>query len=229
MNKIYFIFLFQFGLLFSQSQDEQKLKQIYNSALTNSKCYAWLDNLSNNIGSRLSGSVGAEKAVLYTKTQLETLGLDRVYLQEVMVPHWVRGEKETAYIIMNNKKISVPVCALGGSIATPISGITAEVIEVHSLKELSDLGTEKIKGKIDFYNRPMDNSQIESMNAYRDAGDQRRSGAREASKYGAVATIVRSLTFDWMISRIPEPKVMETFQSHNIFQLQQLVQTQLSY
>ncbi len=195
MNKVYFIFLFQFGLLFSQSHDEQKLKQIYNSALTNSKCYAWLDNLSNNIGSRLSGSIGAEKAVLYTKTQLESLGLDRVYLQEVMVPHWVRGEKETAYIVMNNKKISVPVCALGGSIATPISGITAEVIEVHSLKELSDLGTEKIKGKIVFYNRPMDNAQIESMYAYRDAGDQRRSGAKEASKYGAVATIVRSLTF----------------------------------
>jgi hypothetical protein len=48
---------------------------------------------SNKIGSRLSGSAGAEKAVLYTKAQLETLGLDRVYLQEVMVPKWVRGEK----------------------------------------------------------------------------------------------------------------------------------------
>jgi hypothetical protein len=37
--------------------------------------------LSNAIGSRLSGSAGAEKAVLYTKAQLETLGLDKVYFE----------------------------------------------------------------------------------------------------------------------------------------------------
>ena len=185
--------MFSTSVFFGQSQDETMLKQIYNSALTNSKCYAWLDDLSNDIGSRLSGSAGAEKAVVYTKAQLDKLGLDRVYLQEVMVPHWVRGEKEVAYIIINNKKTAVPVCALGGSIATSKSGLTAEVIEVHSLKELTDLGKEKIKGKIVFYNRPMDNSQIESMNAYGGAVDQRYAGAKEASKFGAVATIVRSM------------------------------------
>ncbi|WP_310554580.1 M28 family peptidase [Flavobacterium sp.] len=178
----------------SQSSDEIKLKEIYTIALTNSKCYTWLDYMSNKIGHRLSGSVGAQKAVDYTKSQMETLGFDRVYLQEVMVPKWVRGQKEIAYIVDNKKKITVPICALGGSIATPKEGITAEVIEVQSLKELSDLGTEKIKGKIVFFNRPMDNSLLETFNAYSKAGDQRRSGAREASKYGAVATIVRSLT-----------------------------------
>ena len=193
MYKFLCLSLFSTSVFFGQSQDETMLKQIYNSALTNSKCYAWLDDLSNTIGARLSGSAGAEKAVVYTKAQLEKLGLDRVYLQEVMVPHWVRGEKEEAYIIINNKKTKVPVCALGGSIATSKSGLTAEVIEVHSIKELTDLGTEKIKGKIVFYNRPMDNSEIESMNAYGGAVDQRYAGAKEASKFGAVATIVRSM------------------------------------
>jgi len=193
MYKFLFLSLFSTSVCIGQSQDETMLKQIYNSALTNSKCYAWLDDLSNDIGSRLSGSAGAEKAVSYTKAQLDKLGLDRVYLQEVMVPHWVRGEKEVAYIVVNNKKIPVPVCALGGSIATPKSGITAEVIEVHSIKELTDLGTEKIKGKIVFFNRPMDNAQIESMHAYGGAVDQRYSGAKQASQFGAVATIVRSM------------------------------------
>ena len=193
MYKSLFLSLLFTSVLVAQSQDEKMLKEIYNSALTNSKCYSWLDDLSNDIGSRLSGSAGAAKAVLYTKAQLEILGLDRVYLQEVMVPHWVRGEKEVAYILVNNKKTTVPVCALGGSIATPKMGLTAEVIEVHSIKELTDLGTEKIKGKIVFYNRPMDNSEIESMNAYGKAVDQRYSGAKEASKFGAVATIVRSM------------------------------------
>lgn len=179
--------------IFSQSQDEQKLKNIYNIALTNSKCYDWLNDLSNKIGSRLSGSVGAERAVLFTKSELEKLGLDRVYLQEVMVPKWVRGEKEIAYFKVNNQKINVPICALGGSIATPKNGISAEVIEVKSIKALAELGTEKIKGKIVFFNRPMDNAQIEAFNAYSGAVDQRYAGAKEATKFGAVATIVRSM------------------------------------
>jgi len=179
--------------LFAQNKDEQFFKEIYNSALTNSKCYSWLDNLSNNIGSRLSGSDGAQKAVEYTKKQMETLGFDKVYLQEVMVPHWVRGAKETAYIQDDKTKIVVPICALGGSIATPKNGITAEVIEVHGLAELKDLGADKIKGKIVFYNRPLDPANIDTFDSYFKAGDQRRSGANEAAKYGAVGTIVRSL------------------------------------
>jgi hypothetical protein len=179
--------------LFAQSKDEQFFKQIYNSALTNSQCYSWLDHLSNEVGSRLSGSEGAAKGVEYTKKQMETLGFDKVYLQEVMVPHWVRGEKETAYIQDNKTKIKVPICALGGSIATPKTGITAEVIEVHSLDELKTLGADKIKGKIVFYNRPMDNGAIEAFDAYSGAVDQRYDGAAEASKYGAIGTIVRSM------------------------------------
>lgn len=179
--------------VFAQNKDEQFFKQIYNSVLTNSQCYSWLDHLSNKIGSRLSGSVGAEKAVQYTKAQMEQLGFDKVYLQEVMVPKWVRGEKETAYILDNKNKTIVPICALGGSIATPKNGITAEVVEVHNFDELKALGPDKIKGKIVFYNRPMYDGVIESFDAYSGAVDQRGGGAREAAKMGAVGTIVRSM------------------------------------
>ncbi|WP_264563877.1 M28 family peptidase [Flavobacterium sp. N3904] len=187
------LFLFNSVAFFAQTKDEQVFKEIYNSALTNSKCYSWLDHLSNDIGSRLSGSDGAARAVEYTKKQMETLGFDKVYLQEVMVPKWVRGEKETAYIQDNKTKIKVPICALGGSISTPKNGITAEVIEVHSFDELKTLGVDKIKGKIVFYNRPMNNADIETFDAYSGAVDQRYGGAAAASKYGAVGTIVRSM------------------------------------
>lgn len=179
--------------MFAQNKDEQFFKEIYNSALTKSQCYSWLDHLSNTVGSRLSGSEGAAKAVQYTKSQMETLGFDKVYLQEVMVPHWVRGEKETAYIQDNKTKIKVPICALGGSIATPKNGLTAEVIEVHSFDEMKALGADKIKGKIVFYNRPMDNGAIEAFDAYSGAVDQRYAGAKEAANLGAVGTIVRSM------------------------------------
>lgn len=178
--------------LFAQGSDEQTIKEIYKTSLTNSKCYSWLDYLSNSIGARLSGSDNAEKAVQYTKLQMETLGFDRVYLQEMMVPKWVRGEKEIAYIIDNKSKVNIPVCALGGSIATSKNGITAEVVEVKSLKELETLG-ETLKGKIVFFNRPMDPEHVETFLAYRGCVDQRSSGAKEAAKYGAVAAIVRSM------------------------------------
>ncbi|MES2543746.1 MAG: M28 family peptidase [Bacteroidota bacterium] len=195
MKKITFLLILSSVFAFSQNNDAQKLKEIYNTTLTNSKCYAWLDHLSNKVGSRLSGSEGAAQGVLYVKAELEKLGLDKVYLQEVMVPHWVRGEKESAYILNNKKKTTVPVCALGGSIATPKNGITAEVIEVQSIKELENLGIDKIKGKIVFFNRPMNPENIEAFNSYGGCVDQRYAGAKEASKYGAVATIVRSLNF----------------------------------
>src|SRR4051812_10700909 len=99
MKKIACLLLLCTSIIQSQSNDQKMLSDIYRFSLTNSNCYSWLDYLSNKIGSRMSGSVGAEKGVNYTKQQLETLGLDRIYLQEVMVPKWVRGEKETAYIL----------------------------------------------------------------------------------------------------------------------------------
>ena len=154
-KQLLFVVLF-ISNMYSQSNDQKMLSDIYKFSLTRSSCYSWLDDLSNKIGARLSGSKGAENAVIYTKQKLESLGLDSVFLQEVMVPKWVRGEKETAYILDNNSKTIVPICALGGSVATAKLGLTAEVVEVKSLKELESLGASQLKGKIIFYNRPFD-------------------------------------------------------------------------
>lgn len=177
---------------FAQSNDEKNIKLFYKKALTESKCYSWLEYLSNDIGARLSGSKTAEEAVQYTKRQLESIGLDKVYLQEVMVPHWVRGEKETAYILNGKEKTVVPICALGGSVATPKTGLTAEIIEVQGIDELKTLG-DKVKGKIVFFNRPMNPENIETFISYGACVDQRFAGAKEAAKFGAVGTIVRSM------------------------------------
>ncbi|WP_298302161.1 M28 family peptidase [Flavobacterium sp.] len=193
MKKIVFLLLVNSTLMFSQTNDEAMLKQIYKVALTESKAYPWLDDLSNKIGHRLSGSSGAAKAVTYTKEQMELLGLDKVYLQEVMVPQWVRGEKEVAYLQVGKQKKSFPICALGMSVATPKNGLLANVIEVKSLEELKALGTEKVKGKIIFFNRPMNPEFIETFHAYGSCVDQRSSGAREAGELGAVGVIVRSM------------------------------------
>ena len=65
---------------FSQKTDEQPIKSIFDTSLSNGKSYDWLNYLSNQIGGRLSGSVQAQQAVDYTKKQLEDLGLDKVIL-----------------------------------------------------------------------------------------------------------------------------------------------------
>ncbi len=170
------------------------LKKLYTTALTDGKAYNWLDYLSNEIGGRLSGSIEAEIAVKYTEAELNELGLDKVWLQPVMVPKWTRGFKEYAYIeSLAGDKTITNICALGGSVPTPSLGIKAEVVEVKGLDELSALGKEKLSGKIVFFNRPMDASLINTFEAYGGAVDQRSRGASEAAKYGAIGVIVRSM------------------------------------
>ena len=179
---------------FSQS-DEDMLRSIYTQSLTNGKSYEWLDYLSNEIGGRLSGSLNAERAVNYTKNELEDLGLDNVWLQPVMVPKWVRGDQELAYFeVSPGKATTVNICALGGSVATPTNGLKAGVIEVQNFEELESFGRDKIEGKIVFFNRPMKADLIQTFQAYGGCVNQRYSGAREAAKYGAVGVIVRSMS-----------------------------------
>ena len=175
-------------------EDSLNIRKIYDMSLLNGKSYSWLDHLSNEIGGRLSGSYNAEQAVEYTKAELEKLGLDKVWLQPVMVPKWTRGEREFAYVQTGpGATRNVNITALGGSIATPEGGTKAQVIEVQGIEHLKEYGKENIEGKIVFYNRPMRADHIQTFEAYGGCVDQRYSGAEEAAKYGAVGVIVRSM------------------------------------
>lgn len=173
--------------------DSTNIKQFYNSALTQGQSYEWLRDLTSNIGGRLSGSPEAQKSVEWGEALMKKVGLDSVWLQPVMVPHWVRGEKEVAHYTVNGVQKNVPVAALGFSVATPINGITAEVIEVKSLEEAKKLG-EKLRGKIVFFNRPFDNKLINTFRAYGGCVDQRGGGAAACGVFGAKGVIVRSMT-----------------------------------
>lgn len=195
MRILKFLLVFFLIATYSHGQsDEDVVRTIYSTSLTNGKSYDWLDYLSNTIGGRLSGSTNAQLAVDYTKAELEKLGLDKVWLQPVMVPKWVRGEKEQAYFQTSNSFERVNICALGGSIATPTGGTKAQVIEVGTYKDIEALGEEKVKGKIVFINRPLQPELINTFEAYGGCSSERYRGAAEAAKYGAVGTIVRSLS-----------------------------------
>ena len=194
-NSIFFLFFFLCisKILLPQSEAEANIQMLFKKSLTEGKSYEWLEHLSNKIGGRLSGSLNSKRAIEWSKNELENLGLDKVYLQPVMVPKWIRGTFEYANIETSpGNTINVPVCALGGSISTPLGGLRANVVEVKTFDELSEK-KKNIEGKIVFFNRSMRADLVDTFEAYSEAVNQRLQGAEIAARHGAVGVIIRSL------------------------------------
>lgn len=140
--------------------------------------------LCDRIGNRLSGSPGLEKAVAWAAAQMKADGLTNVVTPRVKVPHWVRGSESASLLEPVNRPLTI--LGLGGSVATPKKGITAQVVPVSSFEDLEKKGRAAIEGKIVLFNVP-----FESYNrtvVYRNAGPSR------AARLGAVAVLVRSIT-----------------------------------
>ena len=188
------IILFCSLFLKSQEIDSLKLREIYDFNLQQSNCYENLRSLCKDIGHRLSGSKSAQKAVEWAELLMKNSNLDTVYLQQITVPHWKRGDVEKVYWKnINGETIDVNCTALGGSVGT--NGIVnGEVIEIKNWGQLEEFGKNKIKGKIVFFNRVMNPTYINTGMAYGSCVDQRHSGASRAVEYGAIGVLVRSMT-----------------------------------
>lgn len=178
----------------SFGQDSVVVNKIFTHCLEQGKSYERLRFLADSIGNRLSGSANAEKAVKWALKTMRDVGHGSCYLQEVMVPVWVRNDVERLDMITSKGKSKLNIFSLGGSVATRRGGLTAGVVEVKTFEELEKLGRDKVEGKIVFFNAPMKQRFYHTFEAYGDAGKYRWAGAQNAAKYGAVASITRSLT-----------------------------------
>ena len=192
-----YLFIHSFSSIKAQTsglnkEDVKVIKGIYDESLTSRDTYKLLDHLCNKIGHRLSGSIGASKAVEWTEMIMNSYNFDKIYKQDLFVPNWKRGDKEEVRII-GQKDEKLNVLALGMSVSTPKKGISAKVVEVQGIEDIEILGRDKIKGKIVFFNRPTDQRLISTGSAYGGAVDQRTAGPAEAAKYGAVAVVIRSI------------------------------------
>ena len=190
-----------------QINDYSKIADAFvRSALTERKGYYLLKELTD-MGPRLSGSENSIKAIMWAKEKMERAGFDKVWLQPVMVPHWVRGKVEHAEIVKSKlfKSRKLTIATLGGSVGTGRNGVTAEVLEVKNFDQLRALGN-KVKGKIIFMSRPLDPGIIETFRGYGEAVNQRVFGATEAAKQGAVGVMIRSITTKY--DNIPHTGVM---------------------
>jgi carboxypeptidase Q len=190
----------------SEKNDSTVIADIFKSTQTDTSSYHTLRVLSKQYGKRLAGTPASIEALMYLKRVMDDSNFDTVYLQECTVAHWKRGEDEVGKVYSAKSGVSrLSVCTLGNSVGTPPSGIKAEVIEAKSFEELGALG-DKVKGKIVFFNKPMDTTKVNTFSAYGEVVGFRFSGASVAAKYGAIAVIVRSVTTS--IDTFPHTGVM---------------------
>ncbi|MCP3981958.1 MAG: M20/M25/M40 family metallo-hydrolase [bacterium] len=157
--------------------------KILGAALTDVEGWEKLEHLATEIGHRLSGSVGLERAIDWAVERMEAEGL-AVSKQSVMVPHWVRGAESAAIVAPVER--DMPMLGLGNSVGTPPGGITAPVVVVRDFDELEALGRERVEGKIVVY--------AVDWRGYGYTVRYRSRGASRAAALGAVAALVRSAT-----------------------------------
>ena len=198
-----FILLLAFLLAFSWAQDKTGavnpqavfIQKIYKETLLKHNSHDLLRELCTQYPNRLTGSDGAAGAVQWARRTMEKLGFDNVRLQPCMVPHWLRGEKETAYAeAADGSRENYAVIALGRSVATPESGIKAHVLMVPDVPDLKKIPAAEVKGKIVYFNKPFDDTYLSGMAGYGNAVQKRVYGPSEAARKGALAVVIRSVT-----------------------------------
>ena len=165
-------------------QYRESASKLIDASLSDQGGMEKLTYLCDRIGNRLSGSAALEKAVAWAAAQMRADGLSNVVTPRVKVPHWVRGAESASLLEPVNKPLTI--LGLGGSIATPKRGITAEVVPVSSFEDLDKKGRAAIEGKIVLFNVPYEGYNRTVV--YRTAGPSR------AARLGAVAALVRSVT-----------------------------------
>jgi hypothetical protein len=178
----------------ARGDDLEMVSEIFRTALAEGRTHQLLEELCARYPHRLSGSPESDAANLWAKKVMEARGME-VRLQGVMVPYWERGDTMEVAVAIDGRSEVLSALALGGSVATPTEGIEAGVVEVHSFEQLEALGEAGIKGRIVFFNRPLDQGKIKHFEAYMGAADQRVDGASRAARFGAAAVLVRSLSF----------------------------------
>ncbi len=197
MKKLFVIFFLTPALGFAQGvPDSTFIRNISDDILRHGKAYDLLRELTKQIGGRLSGSPQFARAVQWGERSMRSLQPDTVFLQQCMLPHWVRGGQDKAEIVaMGNKKLVRPlnVLALGNSLGSGSKGVSAQVLAVATLKELEQRKDE-VKGKIVYYNAGFNPTNLRPGRSYGETGIYRRIGPSQAAKYGAVAVLIRSLT-----------------------------------
>jgi carboxypeptidase Q len=155
---------------------------LIRAAISDSSAYRRLGRLVDTFGPRLSGTASLEAAIDWILDAMKADGLENVRGEPVMVPRWVRGAESAELVKPRAAKLAM--MGLGGSVATPKAGITAPVLVVSSLDELTRRAAEA-KGKIVLFDVPLTDYPVTRR--------VRTEGPSAAARVGARACLIRSV------------------------------------
>jgi hypothetical protein len=179
---------------FAQNADSVLLKTASDDIMLHGKCYENLRVLTKTIGHRLSGSPEADKAVEWGKRAMEAAGADKVWLQPADVPVWVRGEESLKIQLNGNEFVPVSMLSLGNTEGTKGKLLEQEIVCVPDMDAFEKLTQQQVQGKIIFFNYKFRQDIINTFEGYGDAVKYRWMSVNKASKKGAAAVIIRSVS-----------------------------------
>ena len=106
------------------------LTAIAGQGMMNSHAYDWLEDLSDNIGARVTGSPQAAKAVEWGMARMREIGLQNVRAEKWQISHgWTRGVAEAQVLSPIQHRLTVDSMGWVGS--TPAGGVDAELVPVN--------------------------------------------------------------------------------------------------
>lgn len=168
------------------------VQRLIDAALQSDLGYNVVKSLTTDIGPRPAGSDTEARAREWGLETLERLGFENVRVEPFTVPGWERGVERAEIVFPAPQPLYIT--ALGGSVATPSGGITAEVAYFKTFEDLAEAPKDGLEGKIVYISGRMEKAPDGA--GYGPANRKRRSGATEAAKRGAVAVLIRSVGTD---------------------------------
>lgn len=165
---------------------------VRDKALTDTLAWDITESLTSEVGARMVGSPAMERARDWSVAKFKELGFENIKVESFTTPAWSRGAESTEVVGPWPHKLSI--LGLGGSSPTPAGGLTAPIAVFTSYQAMLDQPPGSLTGKIAVVTQAMGRTQDGS--SYGTVGVQRRAGAAEAAKRGAVGYLIRSISTD---------------------------------
>ena len=166
--------------------------QLIQEALKSPLGFDIVESLTTEIGPRLGGSEAEKRARDWGVELGQSLGFDRVVIEEFDMPFWDRGELRLK--ITSPYEQELYGTALGGAAPTKKT-INAEMVYFRDIHALSKAEPNSAVGKVVFVDGDL---LVKSQTGagYGQANQRRRIGWQHAQRVGASGLIVRSVGSD---------------------------------
>ncbi len=163
--------------------------QLRERTLQDTTAWQVVESLTTEVGPRLAGSEADARAVRWAEAKFKALGYDKVWLQPVSFPKWMRRSERGEVVGTHAQPLTLT--ALGGS---PGGTVEGEVVRFADLTALEAAPAGSLAGKIAFVDYRMERARDGS--GYGIGSKVRTRGPSAAIRAGAAAFVMRSAGTD---------------------------------